>query len=243
MKCVLQIGGQDLDRQPALREQNQLQVVLQEFERDAARFGEIRAANPELRVDDRRIDEQEELLTPRRAVLFDQLEWTARQPLGQLARVGDRRRRADEDRIGSVMAADRAAAAGGCSPRWLPNTPRYACSSSMMTKRRFSNSFAHRGWCGRIPECTMSGLLSTTCALPANRAPRIRRRVAVVCEHADLQIGAVRDQLGQRVQLGELILRERLRRKQIERARRRSPAGSRSARARCNRASFPTPSA
>jgi hypothetical protein len=48
----------------------------------------------------------------------------------------------------------------------------------------------------------MSGLLSTTCALP-----RIARRAS--CDLRDL------------VQLGELILRERLGRKQIERARRR----------------------
>ena len=85
--------------------------------------------------------------------------------------------------------------------------------------------------------------------LPANGAPRIRRRVAVVGEDADLEIrivtymrvgphalalggafgaslrrlaraaGALPDELHQRVQLGELILRQCFRREQIQRAR------------------------
>ena len=53
--------------------------------------------------------------SPRGAPLsVDQLERTAGQPFGQLARIRDRRRRADEDRIRAVVPADRAAAAGGC---------------------------------------------------------------------------------------------------------------------------------
>src|SRR6185436_19274291 len=73
--------------------------------------------------------------------------------------------------------------------RWLPNTPRYAWSSSTTMNRKFSKSFAHLGWCGRIPECSMSGLLSTTCA-------RVRL-----------------------VQLRHLVLGQRLGREQVERAR------------------------
>ena len=36
-----------------------------------------------------------------------------------------------------------------------------------------------------MPACSMSGLLSTTCARRADRAPGVLRRVAVVGEHAD----------------------------------------------------------
>ena len=48
LKRVLQVRGEDLDREPALREQDQLQVVLQELERHPPRFREVRAADPEL---------------------------------------------------------------------------------------------------------------------------------------------------------------------------------------------------
>ncbi|MCH8155662.1 MAG: pyruvate carboxylase, partial [Proteobacteria bacterium] len=54
-----------------------------------------------------------------------------------------------------------------------------------------------------------------------DRAARILRRVAVVGEHADRLRRVRLDLLGQLVQLGELILRERLRREQIQRAARR----------------------
>src|SRR6266487_2165104 len=106
MKRILQIRRQYLDCQPALREENQLQVVPEEFERDPARFGEIRAAYAELCVHDRRVHEQKELLAARRAIFFDQLEPTAGESFGQLARIGNRRRRTDENRIRPVMPAD-----------------------------------------------------------------------------------------------------------------------------------------
>ena len=68
----------------------------------------------------------------------------------------------------------------------------------------------------------MSGLLSTRCARDADRPPRVLRRVAVVGEHADLRHRELPvDGLAHRLQLGELILRERLGRKQIQRAARR----------------------
>ena len=54
----------------------------------------------------------------------------------------------------------------------------------------------------------------------ANRAPRILRRVAVVGVHADGLAADLADRAAQLVQLGHLILRQRLGRKQIERARR-----------------------
>ena len=73
----------------------------------------------------------------------------------------------------------------------------------------------------------MSGLLSTMCARRADGAPGVLRRVAVVGEHADRgglsrRLFRLRvDQLDQAVQLGELVLRQRLGRVEIQRARRR----------------------
>ncbi len=52
----------------------------------------------------------------------------------------------------------------------------------------------------------------------ADRAPRVLRRVAVVREDADVAAALGAHELGQLMQLRQLILRERLRRKQIQRA-------------------------
>ena len=110
--------------------------------------------------------------------------------LRELARVPDRRRAADDDRVAAVVGADAGGAAGARWPRALPNTPRYVCSSSMTMTRSCSNSWNHLVWWGRIAEWSMSGLVTTTC--PALRmADRIGcRRVAVVGRRRDLQAGA-----------------------------------------------------
>jgi hypothetical protein len=54
----------------------------------------------------------------------------------------------------------------------------------------------------------------------ADRAPGILRRVAVVGEDADFEVVSARQLIGQLVQLRELILRERLGREHVQRARR-----------------------
>src|SRR5207247_1021359 len=83
-----------------------LQVPLQELGGDPARLAEIRPPDTELVVDDRRIDEDEEFLAARRAASVHEFERLLGKPLGELARVRDRRRRAEKDRVRSVMAAD-----------------------------------------------------------------------------------------------------------------------------------------
>ena len=220
VKRILQIRRQDLDREAALREEDQLQVVLEELERDAPRFREVRAADPELRVDDRRIDEQEELLAARRAALVDQLERPAGEPFRQLARVGDRRRRADEHRIRSVVPAD---------PLQPPQDVRQVAAEHAAIRVQLVDDdelqvleqLRPARMVRQDPRVQHVGIAEHDVRLAANRAPRIRRRVAVVGEDADLRVAVVRHQLGERVQLGELILRQRLGRKQVQRARRR----------------------
>ena len=58
---------------------------------------------------------------------------------------------------------------------------------------------------------------------PANRPPRILRRVAVVGERADLIATAPGERFAHRLQLGELVLGERFGREEIQRAARRIP--------------------
>ena len=59
------------------------------------------------------------------------------------------------------------------------------------------------------------------CARDSNRPARVLRRVAVVREHADVGLGRLVHVADELVQLGELVLRERLGRKQIQGAARR----------------------
>ena len=191
MKRVLQIGRQDLDRQPALREQNQLQVVLQELQRDPARFRQIRPANAELRVHDRRVHEEEELLAARRAALLDQLEGTPGQPFGQLARIGNRRRRADEDRIRPVVPADalqppqdvREVAAEHAAIRvQLVDHDELEVLEKLRPARMVRQD----------PGVQHVGVAQHDVRLAANRAACIRRRVAIVGEHSDLDARVAR---------------------------------------------------
>ena len=67
VELFLQVGGEDLCGEPALREDDQLQVALEKLRGDATGLAKVRAPDPELMIDDRRIDEDEELLPARRA--------------------------------------------------------------------------------------------------------------------------------------------------------------------------------
>ena len=91
LEIVLQVGRQDLGRQTALGEHDQLQIALQELRGHPSRLGKVRPPDAELMVDDRRVDEDEELLAARRAAPVDELEGLLGEPFGQLARIGDRR--------------------------------------------------------------------------------------------------------------------------------------------------------
>ena len=106
LEVFLEIGRQNLGGEPALREHDHLQVAAQELPRHAPRFGDVRLADAKLAIHHRRIDEDEELLASRGAAFVDERERPFRQPLRQLRRVGDGRRRADELRIRSVVPAD-----------------------------------------------------------------------------------------------------------------------------------------
>src|SRR5207253_426533 len=106
LEIVLQIRREDLGRQSTLREHDHLKISLEEFRRHAARLAQVRPPDSELMIDDWRIDEDEELLSARRAALSDELERALGEPLGQLLRIRNRRRGADKDRVGPVVAAD-----------------------------------------------------------------------------------------------------------------------------------------
>ena len=94
---------------------------------------------------------------------------------------------------------------------WAPNTPRYAWASSMTTHSRLCSTSAHAECRGRMPACSMSGLVSNR--LPASarrvgREVRCRRRTAPGGRRAPCQP----------CERAGLILRERLGGVEVDRA-------------------------
>ncbi len=101
---LLQIREQHLGVQPAIGEHDRLQLARKKFLGHARRLVQIAAANPQVAVHHRRIVENEKLFGGRGAVFFDHLDLFLDQLLRQLARIRNRRRAADELRIGAVKA-------------------------------------------------------------------------------------------------------------------------------------------
>ena len=122
LEVVLQVRREDFGRQPALREHDQLQVAFQELRRDAPRLAQIRPPDAELVVDDRRVDEHEELLAARRAALARRAR-TAARSAARRARAGWQSSPTSRETWDSTRSAGRCAAAaaarctGGCRTR------------------------------------------------------------------------------------------------------------------------------
>ena len=92
VEIVFQIGGQQFGRETALREDDGLEIPFQELPRHSPRLAQIRPPDPELAIDDRRVDEREQFFAARRTASLDQLKRRFNEPLGQLARICNRRR-------------------------------------------------------------------------------------------------------------------------------------------------------
>ena len=95
-----------LDPAPALEEADRPHAVGDQLGEQVGGLRERRAPRPGRLVDQRRVPHRDLAPGPRRAVVVDQLEGRADQPLGQLDRVGDRRRGEQEARLGAVGARD-----------------------------------------------------------------------------------------------------------------------------------------
>ena len=103
---ILKIGYENLGRQPVIREYQRLQAALDELQRHPPALPDVAAADAELAVDHRRVIEDEVFFAARSAVPLHQLERLAGQRLGQLARIGDGRRAADQPRPRPVKLRD-----------------------------------------------------------------------------------------------------------------------------------------
>ena len=184
LEVVLQIRRQELGRQPALRKDDRLQAALEELAGDAAGLAQIRPPDAELLADDGRVDEEEELLAARRAILGHQLEWLLDQRFSQLARVGDRRRRADERRIRAVVLAD--------PPQPAQHVGQVAAEDAAIGVELVDDDVAKvleqlrpARMVRQDPRVDHVGVGKHDVRAAANGAPRILRRIAVVGEDAD----------------------------------------------------------
>ena len=212
---VLQVPRQDLRREPALREHDHLQALVQELEGHRPRLRDVRPADAELPVHDRRVHEHEPLLAARRAALLHQLERPLGQALRQLHRVGDRRRRADERRRRPVVLAH--------APQPAQHVGQVAAEHAAVRVQLVDDDVAEvleelgpLRVVRQHARVQHVGIGQDDVRAPADGAARVLRRVAVVGEHADLDVRRARDLLRQPVEFGELVLRQGLRRKQVQ---------------------------
>ena len=228
---------QDLGGEPALGEDDRRDLLLEQARGELGRLAEIRRADAELRIDDGRVVAEEDLLARRRAALRDLRHRFPGRALGQLARVGDGRRRHDELRRAAVVAADALEPAQDVGEMAAEDAPvrvqlvdhHVAEVLEELRPLRVVRQDA------RVQHV---GIGQHEVRASAHRAPRVLRRVAVVREHPHVGAGSRPAR-----QLRELVLGERLGRKQVERRAPRAAGPAPAARAGCSRASCPRPSA
>ena len=201
---------------------------------------EVRAPDAELMVDDRRVDEDEELLAARRAAPVDELERLLGEPLGELARVRDRRRRAEEHRVRPVVAAD--------APQPPQHVAEVAAEHAAIGVQLVDDDVAQVLEQLRPARVVRQdarvqhvGIAEHQVRARPNRPPRVLRRVAVVGEHADLR--SAREPCERLAQSPAARRADPARAPWSETDRARGstdPAGSSAGPARCSRASCPS---
>ncbi len=204
---------QDLGGEAALREDDRRDLRPEESQRELRGLAEIGRADAELGVDDRRVVADEHLVAGRRPALGDLLDRLADEAARQLARVRDRRRRHDELRRRAIVPADPAQPSQHVGQMRAED----AAIGVQLVDHDVAQVLEERRPLRVVrkdPGVEHVGVRQDEVRARAHRAPRVLRRVAVVGEHPHL------GQLpGERLQLGQLILGERLRRKEVEDAR------------------------
>ena len=198
-----------LDPAAALEEADRARAVDDQVRKQLGGLGEHRAAVHRLRVDHRRVPDRDPALRARRAVGVDERELRSHEPAGELERVGDRGRGADEPRLGAVDASDPAQAAQDVGD--------VRAEDAAIRVRLVDHHPAQVG--EEVPPALVVGeqghvehvrVGEHQVRAAADRRPVVARRVAVVDRVAEL---------GQRElgHLARLILRQRLGRVDVER--------------------------
>ncbi len=212
---LAQAGQQDLDRHARAAEDDGLAPGPQERQRPALGEGQRGAPGAALRVEDRRVDEDDVALAGRSAVPVHQPYRPADEHLGQLGRVPDGRRAADDDRMAAVVGAD--------AEQPAEDVGDVAAEHAAIGVQLVDHDVAEL-----LEQLEPLGVMRQDRRvehvrvghhdLPggSDRRPDRRRRVAVVGRGRDRQTGGGR----QLAELGDLVLAERLGREQQQRPRR-----------------------
>ena len=200
-----------LDGLARLHEHDRARALADELGEQVGGLGQRRAARGELLVDDRRVPHGDRAAVARGAVAVDDRHVVeAGQALRELARVGDRGAREQEARLGPV--------GGGDTPQPPQHVrdvrPEDAAVDVRLVHHHHGQVGEHvrpRPVVGQDPEVQHVGVGEDDVRPPPDLRPLLARRVAVV----DRRPGALD---AERVQRARLVLRQRLRRVEVERA-------------------------
>ncbi len=210
---LLQIRQQQLGVQTRIREHDRLQLMFQEFLRHTRGFVDVAAADSQRAIHHRRIVENKSLLRGRRAIRVEHLNACFQKPRCKLPRIRDCCRRADELRLTPVKSGDPSQSA--------QHVAQVAAEDSAICVQLIDHDVAQileESCPARVvrqnPRVQHVRIREHNVPLLPDGFARIAGRVAVIGENAE----AILEALIQVVQLGELVLRKRLRGEEIERA-------------------------
>jgi len=181
---------------------------------DVAADEERALADPEARVHHRRIDEDQDLLAARRARAVDDHDVVLDVPPCELLRVRDRRRGEDEDRVRAVERADPAQPAQDIRDI-APEHPAIGVELVQDDVAEVFEQLHPFRVVGEDPGVEHVRVRDDHVPGRADRRAGLRRGVAVI----GVRLQVDRHLGRQPLELGELVLRQGLRREEIERAR------------------------
>ena len=199
--------------QARVRENDRLQVVLQEFLRDARGLVDVAAANAQRPIDHGRIVENKRFLGGRRAVRIQHFDLRLKKARGQLTGIRNRGGAANELRFASIKSCDTAQAAKDITQMTAENAP----VSVQLVEDDVAQILEQPRPARVVREdagVQHVGIRQDHVAFFANGFSRVGGRVTIVGKNAE----TIFEALVQVVEFCELILRERLRGEKIKRA-------------------------
>ncbi len=197
-----------LDPAPAAEEADRPHPLANQVGEQLGGLGEDRAPRHRPRVDDRRVPDPDPPAGARSAVGIDQAEGLADQPLGELHRIGDRRRGEDEPGAGPVHAGDPPQPAqdvGDVRPEHAPVGVRLVDDDPAQAGEEVSPVAV----VGQDADVEHVGVGEDQVRAAPDLRPVVARRIAVVDRVAKLR-------QAQRGQLSRLVLGEGLGRVEVE---------------------------
>ncbi len=209
---LLQVGEHHLDLKPAAAEDDGLYALADPGRRDASRLEHRAAPHAHLAVDQRRVVEDEAPLAARRPASIHELHPLAlQQALGQLGRVGDGRRGAEEAGRGAVEVAD---------PLQPPDDVRHLAAEEAAIgvelvdddELEAGEELAPARVVGQDPGVQHVRVGQDDVPALADGGPLARRRIPVV----GVDLDAEWQLLDEGGQLRQLVLCQRLGRKQVQ---------------------------